>query len=56
MECTICKKEIIGYSHNAEPVTKGKCCERCNHNVVIPTRIKCVVEIYKEAQDDIIND
>jgi len=52
MECIICKKEIIGYSHNAEPVAKGKCCVRCNHNVVIPTRIKCVVEIYKEAQDD----
>ena len=37
MECTICKKEILGYDHNAQPVAKGRCCERCNHNVVIPT-------------------
>ncbi len=52
MKCTICKTEIIGYDHNARPVAEGRCCERCNHNVVIPTRIKCVVEVYKEAQDD----
>jgi|EP01047_Picozoa_sp_COSAG01_P003604 hypothetical protein len=56
MECTICKKEILGYDHNAQPVAKGRCCERCNHNVVIPTRIKHVMGIYKKAQNDIIND
>lgn len=56
MKCVICKDEILGYSHNAEPVANGKCCERCNHNVVIPTRIKAVVEIYKKAEDDIIHD
>ena len=56
LDCVICKQEIIGYSHNAEPFAKGKCCERCNHNVVIPTRLKHAVIIDKKAQDDIIND
>lgn len=38
--CCICGKEIVGYGNNAEPVENGRCCDECNMNVVIPTRIK----------------
>ena len=26
--------------HNAEPVKEGRCCNSCNENVVIPTRLQ----------------
>jgi hypothetical protein len=26
--------------HNAEPVAKGRCCRRCNDNVVVPARLR----------------
>jgi len=25
--------------HNAEPVAEGRCCDKCNDNIVIPTRL-----------------
>ena len=25
--------------HNAEPVAEGRCCSKCNDNIVIPTRL-----------------
>ena len=38
--CVICGKEFQGYGNNAEPVEKGKCCDNCNRNVVIPARLE----------------
>ena len=41
MNCSICNNKIDGkFGHNAEPVNDGRCCNDCNSNVVIPTRIK----------------
>ena len=37
--CSICGAIFHGYGHNAQPVNNGRCCERCNREVVIPTRI-----------------
>ena len=38
--CCICGKEFIGYGNNPSPVKEeGRCCDECNANVVIPTRI-----------------
>ena len=37
--CVICGREFDGYGNNAEPVKPGKCCDKCNLNVVIPERI-----------------
>lgn len=43
--CCICKKVIKKdknnweYGNNAEPIKKGRCCDFCNSNIVIPTRI-----------------
>ena len=39
--CSICGKEITDeHSNNAEPVNSGRCCNKCNREVVIPARIK----------------
>jgi len=46
MNCSICETTIkpnsIGWAegNNAEPVTSGRCCDTCNIEVVIPTRIQ----------------
>ena len=37
--CCFCKKEIIGYGNNAQPVRDGQCCDECNLSIVIPTRM-----------------
>lgn len=44
MKCSICYRDIDvqpywNKGHNAEPVNFGRCCTRCNNNVVIPARI-----------------
>jgi hypothetical protein len=38
MKCSICHKEIKGYSNNSHPVNLGFCCGTCNDNVV-PLRL-----------------
>lgn len=51
MECCICKKEIdkvtdgngriiYDQGHNADPVENGRCCSRCNYEIVLPARLK----------------
>jgi hypothetical protein len=37
--CSICQRYIIGYSCNAWPVNKGRCCQECDNRVVTPARI-----------------
>lgn len=37
-KCVFCKREIVGYGNNAEPIRKGRCCDRCNAFVVVPMR------------------
>ena len=38
-KCCICGKVFEGEGNNAEPYKKGKCCDECNANVVIPARM-----------------
>jgi len=38
--CVICDERMEGFSHNAEPVKKGRCCHRCNDKFVIPARVR----------------
>lgn len=54
--CSICSQPITpdpisGWAggHNAEPVNDGRCCQECNDQVVIPTRI---VAIYRAERKD----
>ena len=48
--CVICGKEYNGYGNNAQPVKDGKCCDKCNQEVVIPARIK-KMGLKEEAED-----
>lgn len=38
-KCGICKKPIVGHSHNGQPVISGSVCDGCNYGVVIPVRL-----------------
>ena len=46
MKCSICKKEIkktdFGWDkgNNAEPINSGRCCDKCNEEVVLIERIR----------------
>ena len=52
MKCSICKNDIEKQihpvtgkifwteGHNAQPINDGRCCSKCNREVVIPERIK----------------
>ena len=46
INCVICSQPIgvdpNGWDggHNAQPVLDGRCCEPCNAEVVMPTRLK----------------
>ena len=39
-KCVICKETFKGFGNNPLPVKlKGRCCDKCNDEVVIPTRL-----------------
>lgn len=38
--CCLCKEKYKGYGNNAEPLMKGRCCNRCNILKVIPARLE----------------
>jgi len=47
MNCKICDLEIKMDSdgkwnggHNAEPIIKGRCCQKCNDTIVTPMRLR----------------
>jgi hypothetical protein len=46
--CCICGNTIDGYGHNSEPVNNGRCCDKCNVEVVIPRR-KELMEVIKRG-------
>ena len=53
MKCCICKKEIEKkgdwtQGNNAQPIKDGRCCDKCNYNVVIPARLKMVIKCQKK--------
>lgn len=52
MKCALCDKEIKGYGHNGQPYCKGRVCDWCNTNIVIPTRI---LMLKKKIKVDLTN-
>ena len=45
--CSICGDPIEGYGHSSQPVNDGRCCDKCNVEVVIPRRrelIECILK------------
>jgi len=48
--CSICYEQYVGFGNNAEPVTIGRCCDKCNTNVLmarIMQSIKTITTEYK---------
>jgi hypothetical protein len=39
MKCCFCKKDAGKFGNNALPIMKGRCCDDCNEDFVIPMRI-----------------
>lgn len=37
--CSICGKKYEGFGNNAQPINKGRCCNDCNRDFVIPMRV-----------------
>lgn len=51
--CSICGDLIpIEESHNAQPVSNGRCCSYCNEDTVIPTRIELMCEEEFEEEEN----
>lgn len=50
--CCICGQEFTGWGNNAEPVKSGRCCDKCNREVVIPERFKSLRENKKLNEDE----
>mgnify|MGYP006406706763 CR=1 FL=1 len=57
MECVICSNRIrSSESHNAEPITTGRCCSRCNVQFVLPARLSVVFNIPATEVWDVVSD
>ena len=48
MECVICSNNIKDFGHNPDPINegKGRCCNDCNINYVIPARLLSMRVVY----------
>jgi hypothetical protein len=44
-KCSLCDDYYTGMGHNAEPLSKGRCCNSCNYLLVIPARLKQLKEM-----------
>lgn len=42
--CSICGKEFDGYGNNPSPFSGDSCCDDCNLNIVIQTRIFLITQ------------
>ncbi len=49
--CVLCGKQIRGYGNNAEPLKRGRCCDICNKEKVIPARLKQLGKTSKIDED-----
>lgn len=53
MKCCICGKEIkMKNSNSAEPLEKGRCCDKCNLEFVIPYRLSISLSYLNEKKGD----
>jgi hypothetical protein len=63
--CSICqgplepdpeKAKIWPHGNNAQPVNDGRCCDRCNYEVVIPARLRlpaCSLGTYSQHKEQL---
>ena len=49
--CSICNEKFQRIGHNAQPINNGRCCEKCNYEVVLPERLKLIYDKVSEDKD-----
>lgn len=49
--CSICQVAFTGWGNNAQPVNNGRCCDKCNADIVIPARLMQIFRSYKHDPD-----
>lgn len=42
--CCICGKPFVGFGNNPAPYEGDRCCDDCDNRIVIPERIRRVME------------
>jgi hypothetical protein len=47
--CVICGKRLTVFGHDAKPVANGRCCNECNHKIIIPARLRARMASKPEA-------
>lgn len=47
-KCCICGQFIEGHGHNSYPVNSGRCCDKCNIDIVISRR-KELIKVIKRG-------
>lgn len=58
VKCCFCKKDAGKYGNNALPIMKGKCCDNCDEEIVLPIRIlrashSPLLNVLKESREAI---
>lgn len=43
-QCDLCKKQFNGWGNNPAPLAGKVCCNECNQTLVIPERIRRIVD------------
>jgi len=47
--CSICRRPYRGSGRSAQPINSGRCCDNCNITVVIPERLREIVNAEERA-------
>lgn len=50
--CSICQTLFSGWGNNAQPVNDGRCCDKCNRDIVIPARLMMIFRTYKHDETE----
>ena len=56
--CCLCQGEFVGFGNNAQPVGNGRCCNMCNHDVImfrLGLRTGDIVEVIDLTNEEVID-
>jgi len=51
--CAICGKRLTEFGHDAKPLANGRCCNECNHKIIIPARLRARMASKPEGETPI---
>ena len=43
--CSICGGAIVGFGNDAQPISDGRCCDRCHAERVVPERVRRMLQL-----------